>query len=127
MVHQDGLRVFNVEPVREQAHYTAEAVGSVAQAEMLYRTNLLALVAGGRKPKYADNTVMIYDDRAAKMVLEFTLPDQVLAVRLKRDKVVLRHKQNRANFHPSPTRLCACAGTRSTCSPSRTRRGRCSA
>ena len=109
MMHQDGLRVFNVEPVREQAHYTAEAVGSVAQAEMLYRTNLLALVAGGRKPKYADNTVMIYDDRAAKMVLEFTLPDQVLAVRLKRDKVVIKLTQNWGKFASfSHQVVCVC-------------------
>ena len=26
---------------------------------MLYRTNLVAMVAGGRKPKFADNTVSV--------------------------------------------------------------------
>ena len=57
-------------------------------AEMLYKTNLVALVAGGRKAKYADNTVMIFDDLSSKMVLEFTCPDPVLAVRLKKDKLV---------------------------------------
>ena len=35
---------------------------------MLYRTNLVALVSGGRKPKFAENTVMIYDDNSGKMV-----------------------------------------------------------
>ena len=48
-----------MEPIREQAHYTEEVVGSVAVAEMLYKTNLVALVAGGGKAKYADNTVMV--------------------------------------------------------------------
>ena len=38
------------------------------QVEMLYRTNLVALVSGGRKPKFAENTVMIYDDNSGKMV-----------------------------------------------------------
>ena len=56
-------------------------IGSISHSEMLYRTNLVAVVAGGRSPKYADNTVMIFDDAAGKMVLEFTFPDPVLAVR----------------------------------------------
>ena len=63
-------------------------MGSIAHAEMLYRTNLVAMVSGGRKPKFADNTVMIYDDLLGKMVLEFTFPEQVLAVRMKKDKIV---------------------------------------
>ena len=33
-------------------------VGSLVVAEMLYRSNLVAMVAGGRKPKFADNTVL---------------------------------------------------------------------
>ena len=85
---QDGLRIFNIDPIREQAHYTEEAVGSVAHAEMLYRSNLVALVSGGKRPKFAENTVMIFDDASGKMVLEFTFPDPVLAVRLKRDKLM---------------------------------------
>merc|ERR1719242_1362588 len=57
-------------------------------AEMLYKTNLVAMVAGGRRAKYADNTVMVYDDLSSKMVLEFTCPDPVLAVRMKKDNLV---------------------------------------
>jgi len=85
---QDGCRIYNLDPVREQAHYKEHQIGSISHSEMLYRTNLVAVVAGGRSPKYADNTVMIFDDAAGKMVLEFTFPDPVLAVRLKRDKLV---------------------------------------
>lgn len=91
---EDGLRVFNLEPIRERAHYTEEQVGSLAQAEMLYRTNLVAMVSGGRKQKFADNTVMIYDDLAQKMVLEFTCPTTVLGMRMKRDKIVLITRNN---------------------------------
>lgn len=32
-----------------------EHVGSVATAEMLHRTNLIALVGGGALPKFAEN------------------------------------------------------------------------
>merc|ERR1719370_1582651 len=73
---EDGLRIFNIDPIREQAHYKEDQVGSIAHAEMLYRTNLVAMVSGGRKPKFADNTVMIYDDLLGKMVLEFTFPNK---------------------------------------------------
>jgi len=35
-----------------------EQVGSVRHVEMLFRTNLIAIVGGGSHPKYADNTGM---------------------------------------------------------------------
>ena len=62
------------------------------QAEMLFRTNLLALVAAapksGGSSKMAENVVLIYDMDTEKMRMEFTLPTTVLAVRLKRDKLI---------------------------------------
>merc|ERR1711974_161644 len=70
-------------------------------------TNLVAMVAGGRKPKFADNTVMIFDDAAQKMVLEFTCPTPVLGVRMKRDKIVIvtRNQIHVFSFPNSPTKL----------------------
>ena len=49
---------------------------------------MLALVSGGSRPMFAENNVMIYDDKKNKFVLEFTLPSPVLGVRLKRNKLV---------------------------------------
>lgn len=65
-----------------------ELMGSVAHCEMLHRTNLLAVVAGGSRPKFAENTVLVYDDISKKFVLEFTFTAPVKAVRLRRDKWV---------------------------------------
>ncbi|CAB4057180.1 WDR45 [Lepeophtheirus salmonis] len=73
----DGIRVYNTEPVREKAHLKkADTFGSIEIAEILYRTNLIAMVSssGG---VYAENAVMIYDDLQSKMVLEFTFPEGV--------------------------------------------------
>lgn len=63
-----------------------ELMGSVARCEMLHRTNLLAIVAGGPRPKFAENTVLVYDDISKKFVLEFTFTTPVKAVRLRWDK-----------------------------------------
>nr|CAD7578160.1 unnamed protein product [Timema californicum] len=63
-----------------------ELMGSVGYCEMLYRTNLLAIVAGGARPKFADNTVLVYDDISKKFVLEFTFSSFVKNVKLRRDK-----------------------------------------
>ncbi|XP_048788916.1 WD repeat domain phosphoinositide-interacting protein 4-like [Lagopus muta] len=49
-----GVRIFNVEPLMEKGHLDAEQVGSVGLAEMLHRSNLLAIVGGGSNPKFPD-------------------------------------------------------------------------
>ena len=103
-----GLRVFNVDPLRELSHYGADKVGSIARAEMLFRTNLLAVVSTSHqdaasssspssstgansssgRPLFADNAVMVFDAERDKFRMEFTFPSKVLSVRLKRDKLV---------------------------------------
>lgn len=67
--------------------HTAD-IGSISQCEMLHRTNLLAMVGGGSSPKYAENTVLVYDDISKQFVLELTFKVPVKAVRLRRDKLV---------------------------------------
>lgn len=63
-----------------------ELVGSVMQCEMLQRTNLIALISGGSRPKFADNTLLIYDDAAKKFILELTFSSSVRGVKLRKDK-----------------------------------------
>lgn len=53
---------------------------------MLQRTNLVAIISGGTRPKFADNTLLIYDDAAKKFILELTFSSSVRAVRLRKDK-----------------------------------------
>ena len=52
---EDGVRIYNLEPLRELMHLNVQALGSVTKAEMLSRTNLLAIVGGGPRQMYADN------------------------------------------------------------------------
>lgn len=83
---ETGLRIYNVEPLVEKAHYDSDQMGSIAFGEMLWRTNVIALVGGGSRPKYADNTVLIFDDLTKKFVMEITFISPIKAVRLRRDK-----------------------------------------
>ncbi len=63
-------------------------MGSVGFCEMLYRCNLFAMVSGGSRPKFAENTVLVYDDAKKRSVLEFTFRQAVIAVRCRRDRLV---------------------------------------
>lgn len=86
---ETGLRIYNVDPLVEKAHYDIDVMGSVAQCEMLHRTNLLAVIAGGSRPRFACNTVLIYDDISKALVLDFTFVSPVKAVRLRRDRIIV--------------------------------------
>lgn len=63
-----------------------ETVGSVSQCEMLFRTNLFAVVSGGSKPKFVDNVLLIFDDLSKKFILDITFGSSIRAVRLRGDK-----------------------------------------
>ena len=84
----DGLRVFYLDPIREMSHLRHELVGSVSKVEMLYKINLIAFVGGGKKPRFPENNILVYDDRQQEFVMEVSLPESVLNIRLKRDKLI---------------------------------------
>lgn len=83
---ESGLRIYNVEPLVEKAHFESDLMGSICMAEMLWRTNVIAVVGGGTRAKFADNTVLIYDDLSKKFVMEIVFTSPIKAVRLRRDK-----------------------------------------
>lgn len=88
---------------------SSETGGGIGLAQMLHRTNYLALVGGGRNPKFPQNKVIIWDDlkRHPALSLEFLSP--VLNVLLSRTHiiVILTAKVHVFAFSSPPARIAS--------------------
>lgn len=83
----EGFIIYNIDPYRETFRRTF--MNGIGIVEMLFRCNLIAIVGGGKNPKYPSNKVMIWDDHQSKCIGELMFKNEVHAVRLRRDRVVV--------------------------------------
>ena len=82
---ENGFMVYGTYPIKNQ--YKRNMDGGIKQAEMLYRTNLLALIGGGDIPKFNSKKVVLWDDYQNKMVSEIKFFSSLKNVKLKKDKI----------------------------------------
>lgn len=83
-----GFRVYNCEPFKEVCGPRL-ANGGIGYVEMLHRTNIRAVIGGGRNPCHSPNKVLIWDEHQARCVGELSFRTPVRAVKLRRDRIVV--------------------------------------
>jgi len=83
---EGGFIVMDTDPLSERFKRDFED-GGIGIIEMLYKCNIIALVGGGKNPKYPKNKVMIWDDIQAQCIAELEFSTDVCGVRLRRDKI----------------------------------------
>lgn len=89
--HENGFRVYSTDPMelRMKRHFkSSDGNNGIGIVSMLYRTNYVALVGGGKHPRFPVNKLCIWDDLKKKpsIFLEFLSP--LLNVLLSRVRIV---------------------------------------
>lgn len=67
-------------------NYLLEIEGGIGIVELLYRTNMIALVGSGKNPNWPVNKVFIWDDSKLEIVGELVFKTQVRGIKLVKDK-----------------------------------------
>ncbi|KAJ7551703.1 hypothetical protein O6H91_06G025400 [Diphasiastrum complanatum] len=138
-----GFRIYNCDPFREtfrrefddesllfppnRSNFGAAGSG-IGIVEMLFKSNISALVGGGKAPRYYPNRVMIWDDNQSRCIGELMFRSEVRAVKLRRDRLVvlLEYKIYVYNFMDlrvvhqietlsNPKGLCALSSASNSC------------
>ena len=82
-----GFCVFNSDPCELKVSRDFNA--GIGSAEMLQRYNFLALVGGGKKPKWPQTKVIVWDDAKEKTTFMLEHMTAVLRVRMTKSRIVV--------------------------------------
>eukprot|EP00656_Telonema_subtile_P008874 TRINITY_DN1414_c0_g1_i4.p1 TRINITY_DN1414_c0_g1~~TRINITY_DN1414_c0_g1_i4.p1 ORF type:complete len:369 (-),score=56.73 TRINITY_DN1414_c0_g1_i4:337-1443(-) len=83
-----GFAIYSCEPFKLKQQKEFESNGGIGVAEMLFQTNILALVGGGREPRWPPNEVKLWDVAQEKELGWLTFKHEVKNVKMRRDIVV---------------------------------------
>jgi WD40 repeat protein len=84
---EKGFQIHNTHPYKDTFDRVCD--GGLGVVEMLFKSNILALVGGGTHPKYPLNKVMLWDDNQTKCIGELSFKTPVKSVKMRKDKIVI--------------------------------------
>ncbi|KAI9772695.1 MAG: Phosphatidylinositol 3,5-bisphosphate-binding protein [Geoglossum simile] len=82
-----GFCVFNSDPC--ELRVGRDFGAGIGLVEMLGRANYIALVGGGKQPKFPQNKVIIWDDAKQKPVITLEFRSPIYCVRLSRTRIIV--------------------------------------
>ena len=86
---ETGYQIFHADPLQHTHSRRFDGAGGIGLVAMLYRSNVLALVGGGRNPRYPPTKVILWDDKESRAIAELTYRTNVKSVKLRRDIIVV--------------------------------------
>ena len=82
---QSGFMILNSNPFRN--NFNRDMNGGIGLIEMLNRSNILALIGGGKSPRYSANKLVLWDDHKQKEISEMRFMSSVKNVKMKKDRI----------------------------------------
>ena len=119
---ENGFRVVSTDPLKccfQRGIFYLVFPGSFSIVELLSRSNIIALVGGGRSPRYPASKLYIWDDHQLCPIAELCFRGDIKSVKLRSDRVVvvLEHKIYVYNLRDLKVRDCinTCPNPRGLC------------
>ena len=84
---EEGFMVYKTFPLKISCK--RDMGGGIGIIEMLNRSNIIALVGGGKNPKFDENKVIIWDDSTCKISAEIAVTYNIQNIKLKRTKIFI--------------------------------------
>ena len=81
-----GYKIIQISPL---LIHEKNLLGSISHCELSYRSNLLALIGGGKIPKFNPKKVVIYNDLEDSVENEFKFSTPVLNVKFKKTHIFI--------------------------------------
>ena len=82
---QSGFMILNSNPFKN--NFNRDMNGGIGLIEMLNRSNILALIGGGKSPRYSANKLVLWDDHKQKEISEMRFMSSVKNVKMKKDRI----------------------------------------
>jgi len=86
---QRGFHIFSLNDGIKQKTSHIFKKGGIGLVDILFHSNIFALVGGGPNPAYPPNRVMIWEDQRKQCIAQVDCPKNVRAVRLHKNLVIV--------------------------------------